>query len=82
MHFVYILQSDKDKKFYIGQTNNIEARLKRHNTGQVLSTKHRIPLQLIHFEKFVTRSEAMRREKYMKSLKGGNEFEKILKHWD
>ncbi|MBS1539503.1 MAG: GIY-YIG nuclease family protein, partial [Bacteroidetes bacterium] len=31
--YVYILQSDKDQSFYIGQTNNLDERLKRHNLG-------------------------------------------------
>lgn len=67
--FVYILKSLKDEKLYIGQTNNVEKRIIRHNTGQVSSTKNRRPLEIIHIEKFSTRKESMAREKYLKSLK-------------
>ncbi|HBI16808.1 MAG TPA: excinuclease ABC subunit C [Candidatus Moranbacteria bacterium] len=67
--FVYILESSKDKKFYIGQTNNLENRINRHNSGQVSSTKNRRPLKIIYSEKFSTRKESMNREKYLKSLK-------------
>ncbi|MFA6183983.1 MAG: GIY-YIG nuclease family protein [Parcubacteria group bacterium] len=67
--FVYILKSLKDEKLYIGQTNNLENRIKRHNAGQVHSTKNRRPLEILHTEKFDTRKEAMLREKYLKSLK-------------
>jgi putative endonuclease len=67
--FVYILKSLGDNKLYIGQTSNIQDRINRHNTGQVAATRNRRPLKIIHIEIFKTRSEAMRREKYLKSLK-------------
>jgi putative endonuclease len=68
-YLVYILRSLKDDKLYIGQTNDIEDRIKRHNNGQVNATQNRRPLEVIHVEKFSNRAEAMRREKYLKSLK-------------
>lgn len=67
--FVYILESIKDGHFYIGQTNNINARIERHNKGQVTSTQNRRPLKIIHIESFATRTESTQREKYLKSLK-------------
>ncbi|MDO9231430.1 MAG: GIY-YIG nuclease family protein [bacterium] len=67
--FVYILRSIKDDKLYIGQTNNLEKRIERHNNGQVRSTKSRRPLELIYQETYKTRTETMAREKYLKSLK-------------
>ena len=78
MYFVYILKSLKDNKYYIGQTDNIDLRLKRHNNGLVQSTKSRTPLVLIRKETFGTRGEARKRENYLKKLKGGNEFKKII----
>ena len=50
--YVYILLSEKDKMFYTGYTSNLEERIVLHNKGQVKSTKNRIPLKLIYFEKF------------------------------
>lgn len=78
MYFVYILQSQKDFKYYIGQTEDFDARLKKHNSGQVISTKNRKPFILIKKEVFDTRGEARKRENYLKKLKGGNEFRKII----
>jgi putative endonuclease len=78
MFFVYVLKSQKDHKFYIGQTNNILSRICRHNEGRVKSTKHRIPFILVYSEKYTTRNEAMAREKYLKSLKGNSVFKKII----
>jgi len=69
MYYVYILRSFKDKKLYIGQTSNLERRIAEHNLGICKSTKSRIPFELEHFEIFNTRSEAMRREKELKSGK-------------
>ncbi len=81
MYYTYILQSKKDNKLYIGQTNNIEDRIDRHNRGEVSSTKSRRPLKLLASKEFKTRAEAMKMEKYLKSLKGGNEFKKFINCW-
>ena len=78
MHYVYILQSKKDGKYYIGYTSNLESRLAYHNSGQQRSTKHRIPFEMVYFEKYETRREALKREKEIKSYKGGNAFCKLL----
>ncbi|HRE74339.1 MAG TPA: GIY-YIG nuclease family protein [Flavobacteriales bacterium] len=68
MYFVYILYSAQHDKFYIGQTNDLEDRLKRHNSGQVDATKPYLPWEmLIRIEKD-TRSEAMILEKKLKNL--------------
>ena len=71
MFFVYILKSLKDGKFYTGSTGNIKDRLQRHYEGRVKSTRNRRPLKLVYFEKFDNRSEAVKREMYLKSLEGG-----------
>ncbi len=69
-YFVYILRSEKDKKLYTGHTENIDRRLIEHNSGKVKSTAHRRPLNLIYSEKFNSRSEAMWRERYLKTAWG------------
>jgi len=70
MHFVYILQSKKDNKFYTGYTSNIKLRFEQHQKGRVQSTKDRRPLKLIYFEGCITRSDATHREKYLKTFYG------------
>ena len=69
MFFVYILESEVNKKYYIGQTNNLEDRLKRHNKGRNLSTKAFIPWKLIWWKEFETRSDAVKTERSLKRLK-------------
>jgi len=78
---VYILYSNKDKKLYVGCTSNINGRINRHNTGQVTATKYRRPLYLIHTELFEDKAEAFNRERFLKSLWGSREKEKIKMHW-
>jgi len=76
MYYVYVLKSLKDGNLYIGQTGNLEKRIAEHNSGMCKSTKSRMPLELIYKEECATRSEAMKREK---ELKSGKERERIKK---
>ncbi|MBU0727732.1 GIY-YIG nuclease family protein [Patescibacteria group bacterium] len=78
MNYVYILKSCKDNCLYVGQTYNLQKRLNRHNNGHVKSTRQRRPFEIIYSEKFESRGEAIKREKYLKKLKGGNELKRIL----
>lgn len=70
MFTVYILQSIKDKKTYVGSTNNFERRFKQHNTGKSKSTKYRAPFALLFKEEFETSVEAKKREIWWKSGAG------------
>jgi putative endonuclease len=56
---VYIIFSIKTNKFYVGQTDNFENRLIRHNKGLVKSTKSGLPWKVIHTFSCSNRSEAM-----------------------
>lgn len=58
MHYVYVLKSLKDNKYYFGQTNNVTKRLNLHNSSQVISTKNRRPLILIGYKAYGTQNEA------------------------
>lgn len=78
MYYVYILFSNKDKKLYIGFTPDLKNRLSKHNTGFVISTKHRRPLRLIYYESYLLREDAKRRERYLKSGGGRKELAKQL----
>ena len=64
---MYVLKSEKDKKFYYGYTRNLRKRLEMHNSGRVKSTKSRIPLKIVYFEQVFDKESAIKREKYFKS---------------
>jgi len=78
MYFVYILKSLKDKRTYIGYTTNIKNRLKEHNSGKVLATKHRRPFEILLVEKCKSLQEAKKRERYWKSGAGRRNLKRIF----
>ena len=72
MHYVYILRSKKDEKYYYGSTIDLQKRLHYHNTGKVRSTKNRRPLEICYYELCKTKREAIKREGFFKSISGYN----------
>jgi putative endonuclease len=66
MYHLYILQSQKDLGYYIGTTNNFKKRLDEHNNGKSRSTKSRIPFILKYTETFNNKTEARKREIFLK----------------
>ena len=79
MYYTYVLYSEKYNEIYVGQTNNVKSRLTKHNAGLVRSTKRYIPWSLIHIEEFITRAEAMKREKSLKSHQGRKFIRKLVR---
>ena len=76
--FDYVLQSQKDQKYYIGHTNNLERRIQDHNRGKSKSVKNRGPFQLVLKEVFAARVDAITRERQIKKYKGGDAFKKLI----
>jgi putative endonuclease len=68
MHYAYILRSLKDGTYYYGSADDIAARLKQHNTGKVRYTKGHLPHELSYREEFATRSEAVVRQRFFKTI--------------
>jgi len=66
---VYILQSEKDGSFYIGQTGDLPNRLKRHNQGLEKYTSRKVPWKLYWSKSVASRSEAVKLERKIKNLK-------------
>jgi len=77
--YIYILLGLKDKKFYIGTTNDIKRRLLEHKQGKNISTSKRLPIRLIYFEAHLSEEDAKRRERYFKTTKGKTTLRAILK---
>lgn len=67
MFYTYILESSRDKKLYIGWTNNLKSRFLEHTKGNVLATKDRRPLKLIYYEACLSKEASTKREKYFKT---------------
>ena len=68
MNYTYILKCS-DNTLYTGWTNNLEKRIKDHNDGNGAKyTKPRRPVELIYYEEFETKEEAMKREYAIKQM--------------
>ena len=65
-YIVYIIYSLKCDVYYKGHTENIKQRLESHNTDKSKYTSGKGPWELVYHEVFVTRSEAIKREKQLK----------------
>ena len=70
MFYAYVIRSLNFDFCYKGQCENLEERLKQHNSGMTISTKKFIPFELVYFEEFENRDEALKREKYFKTAAG------------
>ena len=77
--YVYILLSQKDKKWYTGSTRYLRKRILGHNKGLYTSTKNRRPFSLIYYECCVNDKDARAREKYLKSGRGKKYLKSRLK---
>ena len=67
MYSAYVLLSKKTFQYYIGSTDDIENRLREHNSGETKSIRNGIPWNVIHIEQFETRAETVRKEKQIKA---------------
>ena len=67
MYYVYLLQSDKDGTTYIGYTEDLRKRFKEHNQGKTRSLKNKLPMKLIYYEAYLTKTDARIRELELKN---------------
>jgi putative endonuclease len=77
MFWVYVLRNPQGR-FYVGQTDDLRARLGQHNNGEARWTNGRGPWDLVYFEDFSSRSGAMKRERQLKSGRASQELKKRL----
>ena len=76
-HWVYVLECS-DGSFYTGYTTDVERRVAEHDAGEGAKyTRGRTPVELVHSERFETRSAAMSREYEIKQF-GRAEKERLV----
>lgn len=80
MFFAYVIYSQKFNRFYKGFCQDLERRLKEHNSGHTKSTKPFIPWELVYFEPFQSREQALAREKYFKTAAGRRFLKTKIRH--
>ena len=79
--YIYLIQSLKDNRWYVGCTNDLRKRFKKHNDGLVRSTKGRGPFKLIYYEACLSKHDSFAREKYLKSGMGKRYLKNRLKRF-
>jgi predicted GIY-YIG superfamily endonuclease len=71
MWYVYILESLADAgRFYMGVTNDLRTRLRRHNSGKVPHTSKHVPWRIKTYLAFSDEAQAYRFERYLKTASG------------
>lgn len=80
-YYVYVLHNKARNFIYIGYSENLKQRLEEHNSGKSKSTKHYIPLELIHYEAYRNIKDAKRREEYLKTNRGRTTLMTMLKEY-
>jgi putative endonuclease len=79
MNYTYIVKCN-DGSLYTGWTNDLEKRMEAHNSGQGAKyTRGRSPVELVYFEVYDTKEEAMSREWHIKRLSRVQKLELIGK---
>jgi len=76
--FTYILQSERDQSFYVGFTSDLQQRLEQHNSGLSAYTSSKIPWKLVYFEEFETKTEALKRERFLKRMKNSTFYQRLI----
>ncbi|MDP3988436.1 MAG: GIY-YIG nuclease family protein [Candidatus Levybacteria bacterium] len=75
--YIYILKCS-DGKFYTGFSSDLRKRLKEHQGGNVSSTRNRKPLELLYYEAYRNKTNALKREKFLKTTKGKQQLRKQI----
>ena len=79
-NYTYIVRCS-DETLYTGWTNNLEKRMQAHNSGKGAKyTKIRRPVELVYFEEYDTKQEAMKREYAIKQLSREKKLALIQSH--
>ena len=80
MNYTYILRC-QDDSLYTGWTTDLEKRVETHNLGKGAKyTRTRLPVELVYYEAFASKEEAMSREWHIKQLSRKDKLRLIQEH--
>ena len=77
--FIYIIQSEYDGSYYIGHTSDIQKRITVHNSGTTRYTSKKMPWKLVYSEMFNSKSDAIKRESFLKKQRNINFYNKLIR---
>ena len=81
MFYVYVLESTKTGKWYIGYSADLKQRVNQHNRGGNSSTTNGGPWKVIYYEAYIDQRDALGREKFLKSGSGWKFLKKQMKNY-
>ncbi len=81
MYYFYVLQFRGNKKLYKGLTCDLKRRVTDHRSGQSSFTSKNGEFDLIFYEAYLNKKDAMEAEKYFKSGHGREVLEQKLKNY-
>ena len=81
MHYVYALWSSRQKKFYIGQTNDLKRRIAEHKNGKTQTTDRLANWKLVYYEACLSKKDAEHRERQLKTGFGRGFLKRRLKNF-
>ena len=76
---VYIIESGRNGRLYVGQTADMETRLAAHNGGLVKATRYLTPWRLVYTEACIDQTAARKREYRLKQLKSRKALEALIR---
>jgi putative endonuclease len=81
-HYVYLLECQNDKSWYIGYSEDLKKRINDHLKGRgCRTTSIKKNWKLIYYESYPNKADALGREKFLKGGSGRTYLKKQLKHY-
>ena len=80
LYHVYILKILIDGSYYIDFSKDIRRRLNEHNSGKSQFTRRKIPWELVYSENFYSKTEALKREKFLKAQRNHDFYERLIRN--
>lgn len=82
MYWIYILENQNDKGWYIGYTSDLKQRIETHQAGQGgQTTSRKDNWKLIYCEGYLNKEDALGRERFLKSGAGRRFIKKQIVHY-
>jgi len=80
MYYVYVLKSLKDESRYIGYADDLKERFKKHQEGKVKSTRPHRPYEIIYYEAYKDKRDAIKQEQVLKTGQGRRILKRKLEY--
>jgi len=66
-YYIYALYDPKQNRFYIGFSEDLNRRISEHKSGKIKTTSKMSSLELVYYEACLSKKDAMKREKELKT---------------